>query len=78
MQYVLRCDVSLSQLNISMVRHMAFSGVQNCFSSYSDSQNLHINNYNLKEKDQKQLYCNQNESISKTKLFGANFMKIRL
>ena len=32
----------------------------------------------LKEKDQKQLNCNQNESDSKTKLFGANFMQIGL
>ena len=30
----------------------------------------------LKEKDQKQL--KQNESVSKTKLFGANFMQIGL
>ena len=34
--------------------------------------------WKLKEKDQKQLNHNQNESISKTKLFGANFMQIRL
>ena len=32
----------------------------------------------LKEKDQKQLNYNKNESVSKTKLFGANFMQIRL
>ena len=30
----------------------------------------------LKEKDQKQLNHNQNGSIAKTKLFGANFMQI--
>ena len=30
----------------------------------------------LKEKDQKQLNSNQNGSISKTKLFGVNFMQI--
>ena len=32
----------------------------------------------LKEKDQKQLNHNQNESIYKTKLFDANFIKIGL
>ena len=32
----------------------------------------------LKEKDQKQLNHNQNENVSKTKLFGANFMQIGL
>ena len=32
----------------------------------------------LKEKDRKQLNRNQNENISKTKLFSANFMKIGL
>ena len=35
-------------------------------------------NYPLKEKDQKQLKYNQNESISKTKLLAANFMQIGL
>ena len=33
---------------------------------------------NLKEQDRKQLNHDQNESISKPKLFDANFMKIRL
>ena len=32
----------------------------------------------LKEKDQKQLNHNQNGSVSKTKLCGANFMQIGL
>ena len=32
----------------------------------------------LKEKDQKQLNRNRNESVSETKMFGANFMQIRL
>ena len=32
----------------------------------------------LKENDQKQLSRNQNETVSKTKLFDANFMQIRL
>ena len=31
----------------------------------------------LKEKDQKQLNRYQNESVFKTKLFGAKFMRIR-
>ena len=44
---------------------------------------IDFNNFNkpkqtseLKEKDQKQLNHNQNESVSITKLFGANFMQI--
>ena len=32
----------------------------------------------LKENDEKRFNRNQNESVSKTKLFGANFMQIRL
>ena len=32
----------------------------------------------LKERDQKTIKPNQNESISKTELFGTNFMQIAL
>ena len=39
---------------------------------------LERNEIILKEKNRKQLKRNQNEGISKTKLFGANFMQIGL